>query len=118
MTDFRYWVTAMTRWDGRNSRISGSVMDNIAVALLSPAEFEIARGLISGLEEHMSYDDWLDCRYGLFMGRSVGGEDAGLVTVGLKPFLEWCARRGVRPSESTLDAFADQSAQRNRRSVA
>jgi hypothetical protein len=93
-------------------------MDNAAVALLSPTEFEIARGLISGLSEHASYDDWLDYRYGAFMGRSIGGEDAGLVTVSLKSFLEWCARDGVRPSESALDVFAVQSAQSAMRSVA
>jgi hypothetical protein len=58
------------------------------------------------LSAHRSYDDWVDCRHGAFMGLSIGGEDAQLVTVGLGPFLEWCDDRGVRPSESNLDAFA------------
>lgn len=81
-------------------------MTNVSIAVLSAAEFEIARGLVSGLSAHLSYDDWLDCRYGMLMGRSLGGDDAHLVTVGLEPFLEWCVDEGVRPSESTLDAFA------------
>ena len=92
------------------ARIDGSVMNNVPIALLSAAEFEIARDLISGLSAHLSYDDWLDCRYGMFMGRSLAGEDAGLVTVSLGAFLEWCDDRGLRPSESTLDAFALHSA--------
>ena len=100
------------------ARIDGSVMNNVPIARLSAAEFEIARDLISGLSAHLSYDDWLDCRYGMFMGRSLGGVDAGLVTVSLEPFLEWCAQHGVRPSESALDAFAVQSAPRETLSVA
>ncbi len=81
-------------------------MTSISVAVLSAAEFDVARGLISDLSAHLSYDDWLDCRYGTFMGRSLGGDDAHLVTVSLEPFLEWCVDQGVRPSESALDAFA------------
>ena len=84
-------------------------MNNVSIGLLSAAEFEVARGMMSELSEHPSYDDWLDWRYGAFMGRSIGGEDAGLVTVGLAAFLEWCARQGVRPSELALDAFAARS---------
>ncbi len=83
-------------------------MSNVSIAILSAAEFEIARGLISGLSDHSS-DDWLDYRYGMFMGRSLGGEDAKLVTVSLAAFLEWCARHHLRRSESALDAFAAQS---------
>jgi hypothetical protein len=95
------------------------VMNNVSIGLLSAAEFEIARGMMSELSTHLSYDDWLDWRYGTFMGRSIGGEDAGLMTVGLAPFLEWCAHRGVRPSESALDAFAARSElARERRSAA
>jgi len=93
-------------------------MHNTPIALLSAAEFEIARDLISGLADHPTYDDWLDCRYGTFMGRSIGGEDAGLVTVSLVQFLTWCARGGVRPSESALDAFAFDSPSREALSVA
>jgi len=81
-------------------------MTNVSIAVLSAAEFEIARKLISELSAHLSYDDWLDCRYGTFMGRSLGGDDAHLVTVSLGPFLGWCDARGLRPSESALDAFA------------
>ena len=85
-------------------------MTNVPIAVLSAAEFEIARELIAELSAHPSYDDWLDCRYGTFMGRSLGGDDAHLVTVSLGPFLEWCDDRGFRPSEFTLDAFAVDSA--------
>ncbi len=87
-------------------------MTNISIAVLSAAEFEIARGLISELSDHASYDDWVDCRYGRFMGFSLGGAHAELVTVSLAPFLDWCVDRKIRPSESALDAFALQSANR------
>lgn|SRR5208337_1959040 len=90
--------------------IGGFAMTNLSVAVLSAAEFEIARKLISELSAYPSYDDWLDCRYGTFMGRSLGGDDGQLVTVSLGAFLEWCDDRGLRPSESTLDAFALHSA--------
>jgi hypothetical protein len=92
------------------TNIGGFVMINLSIAVLSASEFEIARKLISELSAHPSYDDWLDCRYGTFMGRSLGGDDAQLVTVSLGPFLEWCDDRGLHPSESTLDAFALDSA--------
>ena len=81
-------------------------MSNVSIAVLSAAEFEIACRLVSGLSSHPSYDDWLDCRYGTLMGRSLGGDNAQLVTVSLGPFLEWCDDRGLRPSETALDAFA------------
>ena len=84
-------------------------MTNISIAVLSAAEFETARLLISDLSAHPSYDDWVDRRYGVFMGHSLGGDGARLVTVSLGPFLEWCDDRGVRPSESSLDAFAETS---------
>lgn len=87
-------------------------MNNVPMALLSAAEFEIARHLISGLSTCASYNEWLDRRYGTFMGRSLGGEDTGFTTVRLEPFLKWCACHGVRPSELALDAFAVYSAQR------
>jgi hypothetical protein len=81
-------------------------MANVSIALLSAAEFEVARRMMLELSEHSSYDDWVDCRYGALMGRSLGGDDASLVTVGLGPFLEWCDDRGVDPTEGGLDAFA------------
>jgi hypothetical protein len=89
--------------------MGGFVMTNVSVAVLSAAEFEMARRLISDLSAHPSYDDWVDCRYGIFMGRSLGGDRANLVTVSLGPFLEWCDDRGLRPSESALDAFVEVS---------
>lgn len=81
-------------------------MTSVSIAVLSAAEFEIARKLIAGLSAHPTYDDWLDCRYGTFMGRSLAGEDAELVTVSLAPFLEWCDGRGLERGETALDAFA------------
>ncbi len=89
-------------------------MTDVSIAVLSAAEFEIARRLISELSDHASYDDWLDCRYGRFMGFSLGGDDADMVTVSLARFLEWCADRELRPTESALDAFASQSATKDR----
>ncbi len=80
-------------------------MSSVSIAVLSAAEFEIARRLMSELSAHHSYD-WVDFRYGAFMGLSLGGDDAQLVTVDLGPFLEWCEDRDLRPSESNLDAFA------------
>ena len=62
---------------------------------------------MSDLSAHPSYDDWVDRRYGMFMGHSLGGDVTRLVTVSLGPFLEWCDDRGLRPSESALDAFAE-----------
>ena len=94
--------------------IGGFVMTKVSIALLSPAEFEIARGMISELSDHFSYDDWLDSRYGTAMGLSFAGEAAGLVTVRLARFLTWCARHHILPSESALDAFAGQSALRQK----
>ncbi len=87
----------------------GFLMTNVSIGVLSAAEFEKTRGLISELSVHTSYDDWLDWRYGMFMGLSLGGEHAGLVTVNLEQFLEWCACNDLRPSESALDAFALRS---------
>ena len=81
-------------------------MTNVAIAVLSAGEFEIARRLVLGLSAHPSYEDWLDCRYGTMMARSLGGDGAQLVTVSLGPFLEWCDDRSLRPSETTLDVFA------------
>ena len=52
----------------------GFLMTNVSIGVLSAAEFEKTRGLISELSVHTSYDDWLDWRYGMFMGLSLGGE--------------------------------------------
>ena len=100
----------MRRSSSRRVNIGGFIMTDVSIAVLSAADFEIARGMILELSDHLSHEDWLDWRYGMFMGRSLGGENAELVTVRLAPFLDWCARRHMRPSELALDAFAAQSA--------
>jgi hypothetical protein len=84
-------------------------MNKILVGVVSAVDFDRARGCILELSNHRSYDDWIDSRYGRFMGLSLGGDDAHLVTVGLEAFLDWCAGHGLRPSEPTLDAFARHS---------
>lgn len=101
---------AETQPSGREGTIGGCLMTSVAISVLSAAEFEIARPLMSELSAHPSYDDWVDCRYGTMMGRSLGGCPARLVTVSLRPFLEWCDDLGLRPSECALDAFALLSA--------
>ncbi|SRR5208337_2416772 len=110
LTTFRRSLKDLMRRSGRRVNIGGFDMTDVSIAVLSPADFEIARGMISELSDHLSYEDWLDSRYGKFMGRSLGGENVGLVTIRLAPFLDWCARHHMRPSESALDAFAAQSA--------
>jgi len=100
-------------------KVDGLMMTQMSFAVLSPAEFEIARGLISELSDYAGYDDWLDSRYGRYMGYSLGGADAELVDVNLAPFLDWCVVHKLRPSESALDAFALESVSRREiRSVA
>jgi hypothetical protein len=93
-------------------------MTNVSIALLSAAEFELARRFVGELSTHRTYEDWVDCRHGAFMGLSIGGEDAGVVTVRLEPFVRWCAQHGLTPSEAALDAFAAQSASHDARAVA
>ena len=44
----------------------------------------------------------------LLMGLSMGGAEASLETVGLDDFLDWCGARRLRPSETALDACAQQ----------
>ena len=89
-------------------------MNKVLVGVVSAAEFERARERISELSNDCSYEDWLDGRYGRFMGLSLGGADAALVTVALNDFLNWCGDCNIRPSEAALDAFALQSACRSR----
>jgi hypothetical protein len=79
------------------------------IAVLSAAEFEAGRGAISGLSAHASYDEWLDRRYGRFMGLSLGGEDAKLVTIRLSDFLDWCGDNEICPTEAALDSFASDA---------
>ena len=70
--------------------------------------------MVPELSNHPGYDDWLDSRHGRFMGLSLGGADASLVTVALDDFIDWCGERDLRPSEATLDAFALYATQRFR----
>jgi hypothetical protein len=89
-------------------------MNKVLVGVVSGADFERARVCISELSRYRGYEDWLDSRYGRFMGLSVGGADASLVTVALDDFINWCGDRNLRPSEAGLDAFALYSALRSR----
>lgn len=81
-------------------------MSPYPIAMVSPDEFERGRGVIAEFSEHPSYEDWVDCREGLFMGLSMSGVDSRLVDVSLKDFLAWCEAEGLQPSEPALDSFA------------
>jgi hypothetical protein len=81
-------------------------MNTFTIAALSQAEFQIACGIIPELSRYAGYDDWLDRRYGRFIGLSTGGADAELVMVRLLEFLDWCSDREIGASETALDAFA------------
>jgi len=81
-------------------------MSIVPIALLSLEEFERARGVIPELSEQCCYEDWLDCREGLFIGLAMSGVDSRLVNVSFDSFLHWCADRAAAPSESLLDDFA------------
>jgi hypothetical protein len=105
MTSSWYWGIARTE-DTHLGLYEGSVMNHVSVAVLSSSEFEKARREITDLSRHASYDDWLDQRYGRFMGLSLGGDDAQLVMIQLGAFLSWCIARGIRASEAALDAYA------------
>lgn len=89
-------------------------MNKVLVGVVSKSEFERAQHWISELSNHCGYNDWLDSRYGRFMGLSLGGEDAALVTVALNDFLDWCGDCKIHPNEAALDAFALQSTGRFR----
>ena len=62
-------------------------MTNFPMVMIAANEFETARAFISDLSAFPSYDDWLDYRYGRFMGCSLGGLRAELIPVGLENFL-------------------------------
>ena len=81
-------------------------MHKILVGVVSAGDFSRARRHIPELSAYGGYDDWLDSRYGRFMGLSIGGAEASLETVALDGFLDWCQARAVRPSEAALDAYA------------
>ena len=84
-------------------------MNKILVGVVSATEFERAQGCIAELSDYSDYDDWLDSRYGRFMGLSLSGVEASLEMVALDDFLDWCGARRMRPSEAELDAYARQS---------
>ena len=90
-------------------------MNKVLVGVVSAADFERARDYISELANYRDYDDWLDSRYGRFMGLSIGGADASLETVALDDFLDWCGGRRLLPSEAALDAYASHSSLPSRR---
>ena len=81
----------------RPQNTGGCTMNKVLVGVVSAADFERARDYISDLSSFRDYEDWLDSRYGHFMGLSMGGAEASLETVVLDDFLDWCgARRLVR----------------------
>ena len=80
-------------------------MTNFPMALLSADEFETARGFIPELSEYLNYDDWLDYRYGHFMGCSLGGLSPKWVAIRLEDFLIWCLGNQTSPSEGALDEY-------------
>jgi hypothetical protein len=90
-------------------------MSKVLVGVVSPADFERARDYISELSDYRDYDDWLDSRYGRFMGLSIGAAGARLEMVALDDFLGWCGARRMRPSEDALDAYATHSSLPSRR---
>jgi hypothetical protein len=84
-------------------------MNKVLVGVVSAADFDRAQGCISGLSNYSGYGDWLDSRYGRFMGLSLGGAEASLETVALDDFLGWCGARRTPPSEAALDAYAQHA---------
>ena len=90
-------------------------MNKILVGVVPATDFERARDYISELSDYSDYDDWLDSRYGRFMGLSLSGIDTSLEMVALDDFLDWCGAHGVLPSEAALDAFASRSSLPSRR---
>ena len=92
----------------RPQNTGGCTMNKILVGVVSAADFERARDYISELSNFRDYEDWLDSRYGHFMGLSMGGAEASLETVALEDFLDWCGAQRLRPSETALDACAQQ----------
>jgi hypothetical protein len=81
-------------------------MNRILVGVVAAADFGRAQAGISELSNYNGYDDWLDSRYGYFMGLSLGGAEGSLETVPLDSFLSWCRTRKMRPSEAALDLYA------------
>jgi hypothetical protein len=90
-------------------------MTKVLVGVVSAADFGRAQGCISELSDYSGYEDWLDSRYGRFMGLSLGGDDASLEMVALDDFLSWCGARRIPPSEVALDAYAQHAEHSPRR---
>jgi hypothetical protein len=90
-------------------------MNKVLVGVVPSGEFDRARECISELSNYSDYEDWLDSRYGRFMGLSMAGADASLETVALEDFLSWCVARRLRPSEGALDDYAQLACSRSRR---
>jgi hypothetical protein len=90
-------------------------MNKTLVGVVPSAEFERAQACISELSNYSDYDDWLDSRYGRFMGLSMAGAEASLETVALEDFLSWCLARCLRPSEDALDDYAQLAWGQSRR---
>ena len=90
-------------------------MNKVLVGVVSAADFERARDYISELSDFRDYEDWLDSRDGRFMSLSLGGAEASLETVVLDDFLNWCGARRLCPSETALDAYAQQAQLSSRR---
>ena len=99
----------------RPQNTGGCTMNKVLVGVVSAADFERAQASISELSSYGGYDDWLDSRYGRFMGLSLGGAEASLETVALDAFLDWCGARRLCPSETALDAYAQQDKLSSRR---
>jgi hypothetical protein len=99
----------------RPQNTGGCTMNKVLVGGVSAADFERAQASISELSSYGGYDDWLDSRYGRFMGLSLGGAEASLETVALDDFLDWCDARRLCPSETALDAYAQQAKLSSRR---
>jgi hypothetical protein len=99
----------------RTKNTGGCTMNKVLVGVVSAADFERARDYISELSNYRDHDDWLDSRYGSFMGLSIGGADASLETIALDDFLDWCGAHGALPSEAALDAYALHASRRARR---
>jgi hypothetical protein len=93
----------------RSQNIGAWTMNTVLVGVVSAADFERARDSIYELSNYDGYDDWLDSRYGRFMGLSLGGVEARLETVALDDFLIWCGARRMAPTEATLDAYAQHA---------
>jgi hypothetical protein len=76
------------------------------VGILDAAGFNAARSLMPELDGYADYWDWLDVREGAQIGLAMAGVLVRIVPIDLNRFVSWCEAVGLRPSESTLDAYA------------